>query len=110
MAILEVHHIEKHFGATRVLEDISFDLEQGQALAIIGSSGSGKTTLLRCLNFLEKPEQGTISVPPVHGAEERHPGPGAAGPGAAGLQAEQKANPGGDPSGRPGAAGEDGPQ
>ena len=62
MAILEVPHIEKHFGATRVLEDISFDLEQGQALAIIGSSGSGKTTLLRCLNFLEKPEQGTISV------------------------------------------------
>ena len=62
MAILEVHHIEKHFVATRVLEDISFDLEQGQALAIIGSSGSGKTTLLRCLNFLEKPEQGTISV------------------------------------------------
>ena len=62
MAILEVHHIEKQFGATRVLEDISFDLEQGQALAIIGSSGSGKTTLLRCLNFLEKPEQGTISV------------------------------------------------
>ena len=62
MAILEVHHIEKHFGATRVLEDISFDLEQGQALAIIGSSASGKTTLLRCLNFLEKPEQGTISV------------------------------------------------
>ena len=62
MAILEVHHIEKHFGATRVLEDISFDLEQGQALAIIGSSGSGKTTLLRCLNFLEKPDRGTISV------------------------------------------------
>ena len=62
MEILEVHHIEKHFGATRVLEDISFDLEQGQALAIIGSSGSGKTTLLRCLNFLEKPDQGTISV------------------------------------------------
>ena len=62
MAILEVHHIEKHFDSTRVLEDISFDLDQGQALAIIGSSGSGKTTLLRCLNFLEKPDQGTISV------------------------------------------------
>ena len=62
MSILEVHHIEKHFGATRVLEDISFDLEQGQALAIIGSSGSGKTTLLRCLNFLETPNQGKISV------------------------------------------------
>ena len=62
MAILEVHHIEKHFGATRVLEDISFDLEQGQALAIIGSSGSGKTTLLRCLNFLETPNAGQIIV------------------------------------------------
>ena len=62
MAILDVQHIEKHFGATRVLEDISFQMEQGQALAIIGSSGSGKTTLLRCLNFLEKPDQGTISV------------------------------------------------
>ena len=62
MALLEVHHIEKHFGATQVLEDISFDLEQGQALAIIGSSGSGKTTLLRCLNFLETPDQGIIKV------------------------------------------------
>ena len=62
MAILEVHNIEKHFGATRVLEDISFSLEQGQALAIIGSSGSGKTTLLRCLNFLETPNQGKIAV------------------------------------------------
>ena len=54
--------MEKHFGATQVLEDISFDLEQGQALAIIGSSGSGKTTLLRCLNFLETPDQGIIKV------------------------------------------------
>ena len=62
MAILEVHNIEKHFGATRVLEDISFELERGQALAIIGSSGSGKTTLLRCLNFLETPNKGSISV------------------------------------------------
>ncbi len=62
MAILEVKNIEKHFGSTRVLEDISFDLEQGQTLAIIGSSGSGKTTLLRCLNFLETPDQGKIIV------------------------------------------------
>ncbi|MGM9578210.1 MAG: ATP-binding cassette domain-containing protein, partial [Evtepia sp.] len=62
MAILDVQHIEKHFGATRVLEDISFSLEEGQVLAIIGSSGSGKTTLLRCLNFLETPDAGTISV------------------------------------------------
>ncbi len=62
MAILDVQHIEKHFGATRVLEDISFQMEQGQALAIIGSSGSGKTTLLRCLNFLETPNKGRIIV------------------------------------------------
>lgn len=62
MAILEVKNIEKHFGSTKVLEDVSFSLEEGSALAIIGSSGSGKTTLLRCLNFLEKPNSGSISV------------------------------------------------
>lgn len=62
MAILEVNNIEKHFGSTQVLRDVSFSLEEGSALAIIGSSGSGKTTLLRCLNFLETPNQGTIVV------------------------------------------------
>ena len=62
MAILEVNNIEKHFGSTQVLRDVSFSLEEGSALAIIGSSGSGKTTLLRCLNFLETPNQGTIAV------------------------------------------------
>ena len=45
MAILDVCNIEKHFGPNRVLEDISFSLEQGQTLAIIGSSGSGKTKM-----------------------------------------------------------------
>ena len=62
MAILEVKNIEKHFGSTQVLKDVSFSLEEGNALAIIGSSGSGKTTLLRCLNFLETPNQGSIIV------------------------------------------------
>lgn len=62
MAILEVNHIEKHFGKTQVLRDVSFLMEEGSALAIIGSSGSGKTTLLRCLNFLERPNAGTITV------------------------------------------------
>ena len=62
MAILEVRNLKKHFGATDVLKGVSFSLEQGQVLAIIGSSGSGKTTLLRCLNFLETPNEGEILV------------------------------------------------
>lgn len=62
MAILEVKNIAKKFGSTVVLDDVSFSLEEGNALAIIGSSGSGKTTLLRCLNFLEMPDNGSITV------------------------------------------------
>ncbi|MCH4032680.1 MAG: amino acid ABC transporter ATP-binding protein [Lachnospiraceae bacterium] len=62
MSILEVNHIRKNFGETEVLKDISFSMEEGQAVSIIGSSGSGKTTLLRCLNFLETPDEGTIKV------------------------------------------------
>ena len=62
MAILEVNNLKKSFGSTDVLKDVSFSLEQGQVLAIIGSSGSGKTTLLRCLNFLETPDEGAILV------------------------------------------------
>lgn len=62
MPILEVKNLYKNFGSTKVLKDISFSLERGKALAIIGSSGSGKTTLLRCLNFLETPDTGRIVV------------------------------------------------
>jgi len=62
MAILEVKNLKKKFGANLVLKDVSFSLEEGQVLAIIGSSGSGKTTLLRCLNFLETPDSGEIYV------------------------------------------------
>ena len=62
MALLEVKNIKKDFGKTKVLKDVSFSLEKGQVLAIIGSSGSGKTTLLRCLNFLETPDAGEIIV------------------------------------------------
>ena len=62
MAILEVKNLKKKFGSNLVLKDVSFSLEEGQVLAIIGSSGSGKTTLLRCLNFLETPDSGEIFV------------------------------------------------
>ena len=62
MSVLEVSNISKSFDRTQVLKDISFTLEKGQVVSIIGSSGSGKTTLLRCLNFLERPDNGVIRV------------------------------------------------
>lgn len=62
MALLKVSGLKKNFGKLEVLKGIDFELERGKALSIIGSSGSGKTTLLRCLNFLETPSAGTISI------------------------------------------------
>ena len=62
MSILEVKDLRKTFGKTEVLKGISFSLEKGEVLSIIGSSGSGKTTLLRCLNSLEFADSGTIEV------------------------------------------------
>ena len=62
MALLQVENLQKRFGNNQVLKGVSFSLEKGQVLAIIGSSGSGKTTLLRCLNFLETPDEGKIIV------------------------------------------------
>ena len=62
MALLDVKNLQKSFGRTQVLKGVSFSLEKGQVLAIIGSSGSGKTTLLRCLNFLEAADDGEICV------------------------------------------------
>ncbi|MBE6809896.1 MAG: amino acid ABC transporter ATP-binding protein [Ruminococcaceae bacterium] len=62
MPFLEIKDIYKSFGKTEVLKGISFSLDEGEVISIIGSSGSGKTTLLRCLNFLETPDKGTISV------------------------------------------------
>ena len=59
---LSVRGIRKSFGNTEVLKGIDLSLNKGDVLAIIGSSGSGKTTLLRCLNFLETPDEGCITV------------------------------------------------
>lgn len=75
MSVLEIKNIKKSFGNTEVLKGISFSLEKGEVLAIIGSSGGGKTTLLRCLNFLELADEGTISVNSkviYNGADKRH--------------------------------------
>ena len=76
MSILQVQNLKKSFGKTEVLKNISFSLEKGEVLSIIGSSGSGKTTLLRCLNFLEFAESGTISINGEEifkgGAKRRH--------------------------------------
>lgn len=62
MSVLEINNIKKKFGNNEVLRGISFSLEEGEVLSIIGSSGSGKTTLLRCMNFLERADEGTIAV------------------------------------------------
>ena len=60
MPILEVRNMKKSFGKTDVLKDVSFSMEQGEVVSVIGSSGSGKTTLLRCINFLEQAEEGSV--------------------------------------------------
>ena len=62
MAFLEVKDLYKSFGETQVLKGVSFEMNRGEVVSIIGSSGNGKTTLLRCLNFLEIPDSGTITV------------------------------------------------
>ena len=62
MAILEVKDLTKNFGATEVLKGITFELQEGKVLSVIGSSGSGKTTLLRCINGLETATSGKITV------------------------------------------------
>ncbi len=60
MSILRLENIKKSFGKTDVLKGVSFSVEKGDVVAILGASGSGKTTLLRCLNFLETPDSGAI--------------------------------------------------
>ncbi len=62
MSVLVVKDLKKSFGKTEVLKGVSFTLEEGEVLSIIGSSGSGKTTILRCINQLETPDEGFISV------------------------------------------------
>lgn len=74
MAFLEVRDLRKSFNGTEVLKNVSFDLEKGKVLAVIGSSGNGKTTLLRCLNNLETADGGFVCVNgnTVFSAEEQN--------------------------------------
>src|SRR6056297_1686725 len=60
--MIEVEHLEKHFGSLHVLKDISFKISKQEVVAIMGPSGSGKSTLLRCLNRLEEPNSGKILI------------------------------------------------
>lgn len=62
MSVLEVKNLAKSFGDLKILKDISFNVEKGEVLSIIGPSGSGKSTLLRCINQLEKVDNGIINV------------------------------------------------
>jgi len=60
--MIKISNLHKSFGDNLVLDGISLSVDKGEVVGIIGPSGSGKSTLLRCINFLEKPEQGTISI------------------------------------------------
>jgi ABC-type polar amino acid transport system ATPase subunit len=62
MSLIEIRGLSKRFANNIVLDEIDLDIEKGQVVAIIGPSGTGKSTLLRCINLLEKPEKGTITI------------------------------------------------
>lgn len=62
MAYIRVDGLSKRFGATQALDDVSFEIPQGEFVVVLGASGSGKSTLLRCMNGLTKPTEGTITV------------------------------------------------
>ena len=60
--IIQIQHLQKHFGNLKVLNDVDFDIHKGEVVTIIGSSGSGKSTMLRCVNLLERMDGGHVSI------------------------------------------------
>lgn len=71
--IVELKGLSKYFGTLKVLDDINLSVHKGEVLAIIGPSGSGKSTLLRCINFLEKPTEGLLTVDGITIDPSSHP-------------------------------------
>ncbi|QIA62045.1 ATP-binding cassette domain-containing protein [Vibrio astriarenae] len=70
--MIKLNNIHKSFGDTEVLKGVSFDIQQGEIIVIIGSSGTGKSTLLRCVNFLEQADQGSISIDDIEVDAQNH--------------------------------------
>ncbi|HUA68416.1 MAG TPA: ATP-binding cassette domain-containing protein, partial [Candidatus Saccharimonadales bacterium] len=60
--MIEVRHLQRHFGEQRVLDDVSFRIENGESVAIIGRSGCGKSVLLKHLIGLLKPDAGEVQI------------------------------------------------
>ena len=60
--MIRIEHLKKHYGELAVLNDVNLTVEKGQVVAVIGPSGTGKSTLLRCMNYLERPDEGRITI------------------------------------------------
>ncbi|MEW6855847.1 ATP-binding cassette domain-containing protein, partial [Streptococcus iniae] len=60
--MIEISHLSKHFSGQKVLDDLSLTIEKGEVIALVGASGAGKSTFLRSMNYLEKPDKGSIKI------------------------------------------------
>lgn len=70
--MVEVEHLKKSFGDLEVLKDISLTVKEGEKLVIIGPSGSGKSTFIRCVNYLEEPTKGKVTVAGTMMSKKNH--------------------------------------